>query len=80
MPMMSLKSKVIQDIVSPNGDKHQLNLSHFLPLVADKSVKDREKDQSFIMLLANTFKPSDIHWQDYDGSTYGWSWFVGFSR
>ncbi|KRU07851.1 protease I, partial [Acinetobacter baumannii] len=60
------KQGYIQDIVSPNGGKTPIEPKSLVPLVADKSVKDREKDQAFITLLANTFKPSDINWQDYD--------------
>lgn len=60
------KQGYVQDIVSPNGGKTPIEPKSLVPLVADKSVKDREKDQAFITLLANTFKPSDINWQDYD--------------
>jgi putative intracellular protease/amidase len=64
------KQGYIQDIVSPNGGKTPIEPKSLGALVADKSVKAREDDQAFITLLANTFKPSDINWQDYDAIYY----------
>lgn len=60
------KQSYIQDIVSPNGGKTPIEPKSLGALVSDKSVKAREDDQAFMTLLANTFKPSDINWQDYD--------------
>ena len=37
------KQGYIQDIVSPNGGKTPIEPKSLVPLVADKSVKDREK-------------------------------------
>ncbi len=66
MLMMSLKSKAIYKILSAQMvEKLQLNQNR-LCLWWRINLLKTEKDQAFITLLANTFKPSDINWQDYD--------------
>lgn len=66
MLMTNLKTRLCARYCESKWRKTPIEPKSLVPLVADKSVKDREKDQAFITLLANTFKPSDINWQDYD--------------
>ena len=60
------KQNYIQDIVSPLGGVSPLEPKALGRFVADTSVIKRKNDASFMKLLENTKKPSEINWQDYD--------------
>ncbi|MBJ9984786.1 type 1 glutamine amidotransferase domain-containing protein [Acinetobacter sp. S40] len=60
------KHDYIQDIVSPLGGRSPIEPKSLGRFVADKSVLKRKNDPSFMKLLENTKKPSEINWQDYD--------------
>ncbi|WP_417211946.1 type 1 glutamine amidotransferase domain-containing protein [Acinetobacter venetianus] len=60
------KQNYIQDIVSPLGGVSPLEPKALGRFVADASVIKRKNDASFMKLLENTKKPSEINWQDYD--------------
>nr|WP_314370713.1 type 1 glutamine amidotransferase domain-containing protein [uncultured Acinetobacter sp.] len=60
------KQNYIQDIVSPLGGKSPIEPKSLGLFVADQSVLKRKNDQTFMQLLENTKKPSEINWEDYD--------------
>jgi putative intracellular protease/amidase len=53
-------------IVSPLGGKSPLEPKSLGRFVANQSVLKRKNDQTFMRLLENTKKPSEINWEDYD--------------
>lgn len=60
------KNHYVQDIVSPLGGNSPIEPKSLGRFVADQSVLKRKNDPSFMKLLENTKKPSEINWQDYD--------------
>ena len=60
------KYNYIQDIISPLGGNSPIEPKSLGRFVADESVLKRKNDPSFMKLLENTKKPSEINWQNYD--------------
>lgn len=64
------KKNYLQDIVSPKGGLSPLEPKSLGRFVADRSVMARKHDPEFMKKLEQTFKPTEIHWQDYDAIYY----------